>query len=897
MIEDDTVNYSQMITSKRANVVFENELQRDPETKKIHGIVQVYNFTQYMQLKKENKELVSSQIIDELIERESLTPIGAWQVAQYYNFDLEKIKNPKIIDKLTEEKKASYDVSHDTNSFFWRWYPWMWCMSVSFKLDRIPNKVIECIAANEITALEFAKWTGYDKKAIPKLIIDKIASETSTSFKYATDSYFYLPGIPEELIASIAKDEQLFGAFAVKSNFDLKNVEEKIMPYILRSPELSALAAKNYDYDKAKIPPAIWQAIVNNIDGCLKFAEGVGYDLKRIDEDILRTIISTSENILLYLERVDFDKSKVPPIIIDLITKDENKCMDYIRFARYDFNKIPKSILVKALENEAYPGFVCHKLSYELSKLDPWNLIIEQLSKKPAACLGFSTLAPNYNKNNLPKIIVNSIANSSPAICYNFLRGRNFNFNEVPKEIIDTIATDTSLVYNIANEKISEWHKQKIYIKKDFKLENELPASFIATISRNPSLAYGVINSVGFSASIPNSLKESIASNPTYSAAFAKGVNYNYAFILPQMIESISGDLQASIEFADGVGSDKNKLRPKMIETIVDGFINNPNKTWAAFKGILEASHYDLSGYDETLRSKIISGIATDTRLCLGLVRSIGPKPNNIPPNVMNVIISNPFLASTYAEIAKYNLKNIPMPIIDSICKSADYSFAFVKAFNFNFDAIPQDILIKIVRDGVSQNPNLLKILKSRYAEYKERAKAVKEMETKPQKMTPQIPTQQKEPIQQDTVQPNIEKEEIKPANSSIKIKEANMLKSKRTNKYSSVKITKIAKDKKMASAETLALCVLTLKIYLKDNENIPEEYANLIENLPSPRQIRQDFSIKECEVLYETVEYLWKAIAKQEIIPEENIQKAPEKMSGNYWMFNNGVLLKGTNH
>lgn len=102
--------------------------------------------------------------------------------------------------------------------------------------------------------------------------------------------------------------------------------------------------------------------------------------------------------------------------------------------------------------------------------------------------------------------------------------------------------------------------------------------------------------------------------------------------------------------------------------------------------------------------------------------------------------------------------------------------------------------------------------------------------------------------------------------------------------------------DEKLPNGEQMALYTLTLKEYLKDNKDIPEEWKNLIEKLPAPRQIRQDFSIQELRLLYETLEFLWTRITKQKIISDEEIIKAPESLSGNYIMLNNGILLEGIN-
>lgn len=112
------------------------------------------------------------------------------------------------------------------------------------------------------------------------------------------------------------------------------------------------------------------------------------------------------------------------------------------------------------------------------------------------------------------------------------------------------------------------------------------------------------------------------------------------------------------------------------------------------------------------------------------------------------------------------------------------------------------------------------------------------------------------------------------------------------------MKIIKTAdKRDRMPDGEQMALYVKTLKQYIKDNPNVNEEWINLIDRMPSPRQIRQDFSIQEIKVLYETVEYLWKKITNNPIIPDKEVISAPETLMGNYWMFNNGILLQGINH
>ncbi len=112
------------------------------------------------------------------------------------------------------------------------------------------------------------------------------------------------------------------------------------------------------------------------------------------------------------------------------------------------------------------------------------------------------------------------------------------------------------------------------------------------------------------------------------------------------------------------------------------------------------------------------------------------------------------------------------------------------------------------------------------------------------------------------------------------------------------MKIKKIAnKEDRMPDGEQMALYVQTLKQYIKDNPNVNEEWIELICKMPSPRKIRQDFSLSEIKMLYETVEYLWKKITGSPIISDEEIIKAPETLMGNYWLISNGILLHGINH
>lgn len=110
------------------------------------------------------------------------------------------------------------------------------------------------------------------------------------------------------------------------------------------------------------------------------------------------------------------------------------------------------------------------------------------------------------------------------------------------------------------------------------------------------------------------------------------------------------------------------------------------------------------------------------------------------------------------------------------------------------------------------------------------------------------------------------------------------------------IKLSESVEERKL-DGEALALQVKVLKMHLKDNPKLDKSLADLIMRMPSPRQIRQDFSAKECDVLYETVAYLWKKMTGKNLVPEKDIQKAPETLQGNYWILPKGILLHGVNH
>ena len=101
----------------------------------------------------------------------------------------------------------------------------------------------------------------------------------------------------------------------------------------------------------------------------------------------------------------------------------------------------------------------------------------------------------------------------------------------------------------------------------------------------------------------------------------------------------------------------------------------------------------------------------------------------------------------------------------------------------------------------------------------------------------------------------------------------------------------------KIPHPDQLAVYVESLKLYLDQNQIDDPTFSHIIKNMPSPKAVRSRFSEEEGKVLFQSIQYVWKEITGQDIIEEEQIIQHPEKLEGNYWMLNNGVLLSGPNH
>jgi len=103
--------------------------------------------------------------------------------------------------------------------------------------------------------------------------------------------------------------------------------------------------------------------------------------------------------------------------------------------------------------------------------------------------------------------------------------------------------------------------------------------------------------------------------------------------------------------------------------------------------------------------------------------------------------------------------------------------------------------------------------------------------------------------------------------------------------------------DKKVPSAEDIAAYVEALNIYLENDKIKDKHIATLVKRLPYPDSIRAGFSNEECKLVFQSVNYAWKEITGQDLMQEEQIDRAPKGLEGNYWMMTNGVILSGTNH
>ncbi len=104
-------------------------------------------------------------------------------------------------------------------------------------------------------------------------------------------------------------------------------------------------------------------------------------------------------------------------------------------------------------------------------------------------------------------------------------------------------------------------------------------------------------------------------------------------------------------------------------------------------------------------------------------------------------------------------------------------------------------------------------------------------------------------------------------------------------------------KDKDYPSVDDIAAHVESIKLYLLEGQIKDEELKKLIDNLPSPQNIRKRLSEEEVRILFQTVGYIWKKISGHGIIEDSKVVGKPDILCGNYWMIQKGVLLNGVNH
>lgn len=117
------------------------------------------------------------------------------------------------------------------------------------------------------------------------------------------------------------------------------------------------------------------------------------------------------------------------------------------------------------------------------------------------------------------------------------------------------------------------------------------------------------------------------------------------------------------------------------------------------------------------------------------------------------------------------------------------------------------------------------------------------------------------------------------------------------SSKKKNINASNVEQEQEKPNADVLATYVESLKMYIKNNPNVDEQLKGAIESLPSPSKIKSDLSDEECHLLYETVDWAWKKITGHDIVDELKVEKAPEKLMGNYWLLRNGIILSGENH
>jgi hypothetical protein len=86
-----------------------------------------------------------------------------------------------------------------------------------------------------------------------------------------------------------------------------------------------------------------------------------------------------------------------------------------------------------------------------------------------------------------------------------------------------------------------------------------------------------------------------------------------------------------------------------------------------------------------------------------------------------------------------------------------------------------------------------------------------------------------------------------------------------------------------------------TIKLYVSENRSkFTDSELELVSNFPSRAKLLHVLSEAEIRIVQNSVDYIWHKMTKKNI---ENPLNEEETLRGNYWMFANGILIKGVNH
>lgn len=98
-------------------------------------------------------------------------------------------------------------------------------------------------------------------------------------------------------------------------------------------------------------------------------------------------------------------------------------------------------------------------------------------------------------------------------------------------------------------------------------------------------------------------------------------------------------------------------------------------------------------------------------------------------------------------------------------------------------------------------------------------------------------------------------------------------------------------------SVEDIASYTEALKLFKVKGKITDPELKKLIDNLPSPQNIRKSLSDTEIKIVFRTIWYLWHKITGLNLIEDTKVEQKKETLEGNYWMIHKGVLMSGPNH